>query len=63
MFKDLYSIVKQPVLSKIPTLRPGQLSPGWVVQNFGSFELRRDYYGAFQNIGGLLLGTDAILYH
>ena len=63
VFKDLYCIVKRPVLTKIPTLSPGQLSPGWVVQNFGCFELRRDYYGAFQNIGGLLLGTDAILYH
>lgn len=63
VFKNLYCIVKQPVLSNIPQLSPGQLSPGWVVKNFGNFELRRDYFRAFQNIGGLLLGTDAILYH
>jgi HNH endonuclease len=63
VFKGLYRIVKQPVLSKLPTHRPGQLTPGWIVQNFGVYELRRDYHEAFQKIGGLLLGTDAILYH
>jgi hypothetical protein len=63
VFKDLYRIVRQPVLPKLPAPRPGQLTPDWVVQNFGEFELRRDYHEAFQKIGGLLLGTDAILYH
>jgi hypothetical protein len=32
------------------------------VQNLRSYELRRDYHEAFQKIGGLLLGTEAILY-
>ena len=63
VFKGLYGIVKQPSSSKTSIPGTGQLTPGWVVQNFGSFELRRDYYDAFQKIGGLLLGTDAILYH
>ena len=63
VFKGLYGIVKQPSSSKTSTPRVGQLTPGWVVQNFGNFELRRDYYEVFQKIGGLLLGTDAILYH
>ena len=63
VFKGLYCIVKQPVLSKLPTLQRGHLTPGWVVQHFGNFELRRDYHEAFQKIGGLLLGTDSILYH
>lgn len=62
VFKGLYRIVKQPVLSKLPTLRPGQLTPGWVIQNFGVYELHRDYHAAFQKIGALLVGTDAILY-
>jgi hypothetical protein len=63
VFKGHYCIVKQPALSKLSTPRPGQLTPGWVVQNFGNFELSRDYHEAFQKIGGLLIGTDAILYH
>jgi HNH endonuclease len=63
VFKGLYRLVKHPVLSNLPALSPGQLTPGWVVQNFGDFEFRRDYHEAFQKIGGLLLGTDAILYH
>ena len=63
VFKGLYGIVKQPQSTKISTPRAGQLTPGWVVQNFCDFELRRDYYEVFQKIGGLLLGTDAILYH
>ena len=63
VFKALYGIVKQPSSSKTSTLGVGELTPGWVVQNFGNFELRRDYYEVFQKIGGLLLGTDAILYH
>ena len=61
--KEFYGIVKQPALSRAPKPQPGKLAPGWVVQNFGDYELRRDYHQAFQKIGGLLLGTDAILYH
>jgi hypothetical protein len=63
VFSGLYGIVKQPLSNKTSIPRVGQLTPGWVVQNFGNFELRRDYYEVFQKIGGLLLGTDAILYH
>jgi hypothetical protein len=63
VFKGLYGIVKQPSPITLSTPRAGQLMPGWALQNFGNFELRRDYYDAFQKIGGLLLGTDAILYH
>lgn len=63
MFKGLYGIVKQPKLSRIIKPQSGELTPGWVVRNFGCYELRRDYHEAFQKIGGLLLGTDAILYH
>ncbi len=61
--KVLYGIVQQPALSKVPTIQGGELTPGWVVRNFGSYQLRRDYHEAFQKIGGLLIGTDAILYH
>lgn len=61
--KTLYAIVYRPTLSKIPQPQPGELSPRWVVQNLGYYQLRRDYHDAFQKIGGLLIGTDAILYH
>jgi hypothetical protein len=63
VFKGLYGIVKQPELSRVAKPQPGELTPGWVVRNLGFYELRRDYHEAFQTIGGLLLGTDAILYH
>jgi 5-methylcytosine-specific restriction endonuclease McrA len=63
VFKGFYRIVKHPVLSKLPRFHAGVLTPGWVVQNFGTYELRRDYHEVFQKIGGLLIDTDAILYH
>lgn len=63
VFKGLYRLVRQPILSRLPPVPVGPLTPGWVLQNFGTFELRRDYHEAFQKVGGLLLGTDAILYH
>jgi HNH endonuclease len=63
VFKGWYGIVKRPSSAKTLIPRAGQLTPGWVVQNFGNFELRQDYHEAFQKIGGLLLGTDTILYH
>ena len=63
VFKGLYGIVKEPKLPRVEAPRHRELSPGWVVQHFGWYELRRDYHDAFQKIGGLLIGTDAILYH
>jgi hypothetical protein len=63
VFKRLYCIVKPGRRTESHVLYARQLTPGWVLQNFGNYELRRDYHDAFQKIGGLLLGTDAILYH
>ena len=63
VFNGHYGIVKKPSSCKISMPGAGQLTPGWVVRNFGTLEFRRDYYDVFQRIGGLLLGTDAILYH
>jgi hypothetical protein len=61
--RDYYRIVKRPTSTMLPPVRTTDFTPGWVVQNCGLYELRREYHDAFQEVGGLLIGTDAILYH
>jgi hypothetical protein len=60
---ELYHVVKKPSLPTIPQLPQSGLTPQWVVQHFGFYDLRLEYHEAFQKVGDLLLGTDAILYH
>ncbi len=61
--KQLYYIVRPSNRMDLPKIKPSEISHLWVVQHFGSFELRVDYYDVFRKVGDLLLGTDSILYH
>jgi hypothetical protein len=47
----LYHIVRKPGLPRIPKMPAEGITPGWVVQNLGRYELRRDYHEAFRKVG------------
>jgi len=63
-FKRHYSLVSfnKDSARLTPAKLQTAIDPEFLIENFGTFSLRRDFYELFRFLGGFITGTDAIMY-